>query len=46
MILMCKIDNKEAVDKYTNSGYKNNVILFGLLICDSMEIEPLLDIFQ
>jgi len=28
MILICKMDNSDAVDKYTDSGYKNNVILF------------------
>jgi len=24
------MDNNDAVDKYTDSGYKNNVILFGI----------------
>jgi hypothetical protein len=38
------MDNNDAVDKYTDSGYKNNVISFRLAICGSMETEPLLDI--
>jgi hypothetical protein len=31
------MDNNDAVDKYTDSGYKNNVISFRLAICGSME---------
>jgi len=38
------MDNNDAVDKYTDSGYKHTVILFRLAICGSMETEPLLDI--
>ena len=44
LILICEMDNNDAVYKYTDSGYKNNVISFRLAICGSMEIEPLLDI--
>jgi hypothetical protein len=38
------MDNNDAVDKYTDSGYKNNVISFKLARCGSMETEPILDI--
>jgi len=38
------MDNNDAVDKHTDSGYKHTVILFRLAICGSMETEPLLDI--
>jgi len=38
------MDNNDAVEKYTDSGYKNNVISFRLLISGSIEIELLLDI--
>jgi len=38
------MDNNDAVDKYTDSGYKHTVISFRLAICGSMETEPLLDI--
>jgi len=38
------MDDNDAVGKYTDSGYKHNVILFRLAICGSMETEPLLDI--
>jgi len=29
------MDNNDAVDRYTDSGYNNNVILFRLLISGS-----------
>jgi hypothetical protein len=44
LILICVMDNNDVVEKYTDSGYKNSVILFKLLICGSIEIEVLLDI--
>jgi len=38
------MDNNDVVEKYTDSGYKNSVILFKLVICGSIEVEVLLDI--
>jgi hypothetical protein len=44
LILICVMDNNDVVEKYTDSGYKNSVILFRLVICGRMKPEPLLDI--